>query len=187
MAYLERRPAGWRAQVRRKGLASISRTFDLRSDAEAWVQEVERELRRGNLSIIQAQSTQLTFNEVAERYATDTLPALRSAKTSSSFLRRAQGRFGPSFVAAIRGMDIATWRDDLLRSGMGPRSVTYCLSVLSATFTYAARELSVHLPSGNPVQLVRKPKLPPGRDRRPRQGELEALLDAASDGNSPLD
>lgn len=184
MAYLEKRPAGWRAQVRRKGLASISRTFDLRSDAEAWAHEVERELRRGNLSIIQAQSKPATFNDVAELYAANALPALRSAKTSLSFLRRAQERFGRNFITAIRSLDIATWRDDLQHAGMGPRSVAYCLSVLSATFTYAARELSIHLPSGNPVQLVRKPKLPPGRDRRLRVGELDALLNAAAKGKS---
>lgn len=184
MAYFEHRKAGWRAQIRRKGLPSISRTFDRRSEAVAWAHEIELELRRGNLSIIQTESTRPTFNEIAERYITDALPALRSAKTSLSFLRRAQEHFGLSLVTAIRGVDIATWRDDLLRSGMGPRSVTYCLSVLSATFTYAARELSIHLPSGNPVQLVRKPKLPPGRDRRLRQGELEALLHAASDSKS---
>ncbi|MGC9162966.1 MAG: site-specific integrase, partial [Thiomonas sp.] len=50
MAYFERRGNGWRAQVRRKGMPTISRTFDLKADAEAWAREIEREVQRGNLA-----------------------------------------------------------------------------------------------------------------------------------------
>ncbi|OYV30938.1 MAG: site-specific recombinase, partial [Thiomonas sp. 20-64-9] len=52
MAYITHRPAGWCAQVRRKGAPSISRTFDLKADAEAWAREIERELQRGNVSVL---------------------------------------------------------------------------------------------------------------------------------------
>ena len=149
MAYIERRPHGWRAQVRRKGSSSISRTFDLRNEAEAWAQEIERELRRGNHSIIQSGGHQATFDDVAELYANNALPALKSRKTSLSFLTRARERFGKRYITSIRGIDVAKWRDELLRSGLSPRSVGYCLAVLSTTFNYAARELSIQLPAGN--------------------------------------
>ncbi|WP_458789127.1 site-specific integrase [Dyella jiangningensis] len=62
---------------------------------------------------------------------------------------------------------------------MSPRSVAYCLSVLSTVLTFAQQELSVALPGGNPVSAVRKPSPPKGRDRRLLPGELVALLQAA--------
>jgi hypothetical protein len=33
-------------------MPTISRTFDLKTDAEAWAREVERELQRGNASVL---------------------------------------------------------------------------------------------------------------------------------------
>jgi len=179
MAYIERRPGGWRAQVRRKGSPSISRTFDLRADAEAWAQEIERELRRGNNSIVQAFGRQITFEEVAKHYATHALPSLKSEKTARSFLQQSQQKFGKTLVTAIRPTEVSKWRDEMAKAGASARSIVYALSMLSAALNYAARELSIPLPAGNPVQLVRKPALPNGRDRRLREGELDALLSAA--------
>lgn len=179
MATFEKRPGGWRAQVRRKGAKSISRTFDLRKDAEAWAAEIEREIRRGNLAVVDMAASKLTFDECADKYAAGPLTSLRSRKTSELYLQKARGRFGPSFITAIRNAEVAKWRDALLQEGTSPRSVAYCLSVLSTVLTFAQQELSVTLPGGNPVSAVRKPSLPKGRDRRLQPGELVALLQAA--------
>jgi integrase len=54
------------------------------------------------------------------------------------------------------------------------------LNTLSAIFTYAERDLSIELPSGNPVRKIAKPEKPSSRDRRLRAGEFDALLAAAN-------
>lgn len=179
MASIERRPGGWRAQVRRKGSPSISRTFDLRVDAEAWAREIERELRRGNNAIVQMFDRKITFEEVAKHYATHALHSLKSEKTARSFLQKSRQRFGDTLVTAIRPTDVSKWRDEMAETGASARSIIYALSMLSAALNYAARDLSIPLPAGNPVQLVRKPALPKGRNRRLREGELGALISAA--------
>jgi integrase len=175
MAYITQRPGGWCAQVRRKGAPSISRTFDLKADAEAWAREVERELQRGNLSVLRQDALRLTVAEVIDRYARDRLPTLKSAPSLRVHLARAKARFGPLFLANVRGADVSAWAHDLARSGLGPQSVLHCLNALSAVFAFAERDLSIDLPAGNPVHKVRKPSMPKARDRRLRPGEFEAL------------
>jgi integrase len=48
MAYIEKLKSGrWRAQVRRKLLPAVNKTFDRKIDAEAWAAEVEISIRHG--------------------------------------------------------------------------------------------------------------------------------------------
>jgi len=49
MAYIERLSSGrWRAQIRRKLLPSMSKTFDRKADAQAWAADIESDIRHGN-------------------------------------------------------------------------------------------------------------------------------------------
>ncbi|MDE2175489.1 MAG: tyrosine-type recombinase/integrase [Betaproteobacteria bacterium] len=185
MAYFEQRKAGWMAQIRRKGMPTLSRTFDLKSDAEAWAREVERELQRGNASVLNDQAGKTTIAQVAERYATTVLQQKRDHSAASN-LRAAVERFGPMFLSSVRSIDAAEWRDELLSSGLSAQSVVHRLAALSSLFTYAERELSIHLPAGNPVRAIRKPVRPKGRDRRLRPGELDYLLRGAEEARSQV-
>ena len=52
MAYLEKLKSGkWRAQIRRKSLPAISKTFERKIDAVAWSQDVESKLRAGRYRV----------------------------------------------------------------------------------------------------------------------------------------
>jgi len=178
MAFFEQRKNGWRAQIRRRGMPSISRTFDLKSDAEAWAREVERELQRGNAAVLRDDAGRTTFAQVADRYAQDVLPGLRG-KSAAGYVRAARERFGPLFLSAIRGVDVADWAAELSRSGLAAQTVIHHINAVSAIFTYAIRRLSIILPAGNPARNIPKPSQPKGRDRRLRHGELDYLLRAA--------
>lgn len=68
MAYFEQRSNDWSVQVRRTGAPSISRTFDLKADAEAWAREVEREHQRGNVMAMRNDAGKVTLGEVAGIY-----------------------------------------------------------------------------------------------------------------------
>ncbi|OZB72184.1 MULTISPECIES: site-specific integrase [unclassified Thiomonas] len=175
MAYITHRPAGWCAQVRRKGAPSISRTFDLKADAEAWAREIERELQRGNVSVLRQEAQRMTVAEAIDLYSAQRLPDLKSAPSVRVHLTRAKARFGSLFLANVRSADIAAWSHDLARLGLGPQSVLHNLNALGAVFTFAEKDLSIDLPAGNPVHKIRKPRMPKARDRRLRPGEFDAL------------
>lgn len=66
--------------------------------------------------------------------------------------------------------------------GVGPNTIRLDLALISHLFSTAIKEWGM---TGliNPVQQIRKPKLPKGRDRRIRHGELERIIKASE---SPL-
>ena len=184
MAYFEQRKAGWMAQIRRRGMPTISRTFDLKADAEAWAREVERELQRGNAAVLRDDAGKTTLAQVAARYVAGPVQALASRADLTRYMRAASGRFGPMFLSAIRAVDVAAWRDELLASGLSPQSVIHHLNALSGLFSFVEKEMSIALPAGNPVRGIRKPSPPKARARRLLAGELDALLAAADSGRS---
>ena len=173
MAHIEQRKNGWRAQVRRRGAPSISRTFDLKADAEDWAREVEREHQRGNVAALRQDAQRVTVSEVLDGYEA-VAPGGRAL-----YLSRIRERFGAFYLANVRGVDVAAWRDELAASGLAAQSVIHHLNALAALFSYVEKDLSIDLPAGNPARKVRKPKQPRARDRRLRPGELDALLHAA--------
>ena len=180
MAHIEKRKSGWRAQVRRRGAPSVSRTFDLRGDAEAWAREIEREFQRGNIGVLRQEAQRTTFEDALDRYLVGAVASMRSAKARTGYLERARRAFSTRFLASVRGVDVAAWRDSLTAEGLAPQTVLHHLGALSAFFGYVERELSIELPAGNPVRKIRKPPQPKARDRRLRPGELEALMRAAA-------
>ena len=175
MAYIEKRKNGYRAQVRRRGLPSISRTFDLLADAESWARDVERAAQRGHIAALEQEAQRTTVAEVLDRYEATRLPQLRGQAGAASRLRRIREQFGGYYLANVRGVDIAAWRDDLSRDGLSAGTVLRHLGVLSAVFSFAEKDLGLSLPAGNPCRSVRKPPAPRSRDRRLRPGEFEAL------------
>jgi integrase len=185
MAYLEQRKAGWMAQIRRRGMPTLSRTFDLKADAEAWAREVERELQRGNAAVLRDDAGKTTIAQVAELYTRHVLPAKKDHSAGSN-LRAAVERFGPLFLSAVRAVDVAAWRDELSAAGYAAQSVIHRLAALSNLFTHAEREMSITLPAGNPVRAIRKPAKPKGRDRRLQVGELDALMRGAAAARSQV-
>ena len=150
MAYIEKRKNGYRAQVRRRGMPSISRTFDLKADAEAWAREVEREAQRGSIGAFRQEAQKTTIQQVAEIYEVERLPRLRG-KSSAAYLHAAKQRFGPYFLAAVRSVDVAQWLNDLSATGLSPQSVAHHRTALASLFTFARKRLSIDLPGGNPA------------------------------------
>ena len=176
MAAISQIPSGkWQAKIRRKGAPTISRTFDLKADAEGWAREIEREHQRGNITALRQDAQRVTVGEVMDQFLAGPVQQMRSGKSVISRLKVARQKFGPLFLSNVRGVDVAAWRDELLREGLSAQSVVHFLHALSGVFRYAEQELSIDLPSGNPVRKIAKPKLPPARDRRLRPGEYESL------------
>lgn len=180
VAYIERRKSGYRVQVRRRGLPSISRTFDLLVDAQTWAREVERELQRGNSAVLRQAAQKTSVASAIDAYLRGPkFAALRSQKGVALYLKAARDALGALYLSNLRALDVAAWRDKLLAGGLGPASARLHLAALSSALSYAERELGIDLPAGNPVRRISKPSPAPGRDRRLKPGEEEALFAAA--------
>ena len=184
MAYFEQRKAGWLAQIRRKGSPTLSRTFDLKTDAEAWAREVERELQRGNVRALDTSAQRTMVSEVAARYRASAMPRMKKkvdVANAESRLRVVEARFGKLFLAAIRPLDVAAWRDELsAKYKYAPQTVIHHMNMLSGLYRFAQNELGMDLPLGNPVRGVPKPAQPRGRTRRLRGDEYAYLLKSAA-------
>ena len=177
--FVQRSNGVWQARIRRKGAPTLSRTFHLKVDAEVWAREIEREHQRGNVAALRQEAQRTTVADALDLYLQGPVKDMRSSKARSGYLERARTQFGRQFLASMRGVDIAAWRDRLMSDGLAPQTVLHHLTALSGFFSYVERELSIELPAGNPVSKVRKPRQPKPRDRRLRPGELEALIGAA--------
>ena len=184
MAYFEQRKAGWMAQIRRRGMQTVSRTFDLKADAENWAREVERDLQRGNVAALRNDAGRVTVAEALDAYIAGPVQSMKSAKDAVQRLSRVRGRFGALYLGNVRGVAISAWRDELLADGLAPQTVVHHINALSALFGFAEKDLGIALPAGNPCRSVRKPVLDNSRDRRLRAGELDALLRAAAQSRS---
>lgn len=165
MARIEKRgELQWRVQIRRKGFPPQSRTFSYKEDAEKWGREVERELETiGFVDRRMAEGT--TFAEVLTRYSEDVTPAKKSAPTEQSLIRGFLR--DPELVqvkmSALDSATVAAWRDRRLKV-VKPGTVNRELNVISAIINHARREWRIHMM--NPVELVKRPASPQGRDRR---------------------
>ncbi len=175
MATVQKRgPYQWRVQIRKKGHPPQTRTFDVRSEADAWARQVEGEMDRG-LFVSRKEAENTTLSEALDRYEREISSKKRSSDQDGIYVRHwKKTGLAARNLASIQGKDLAAWRDERLLA-VKPATVDRELRIISHLFTIAVKEWGM---AGlvNPVAQIRKPKLPPGRDRRLLPGELEKIL-----------
>ena len=186
MATFRQRKSGWwQAIIRRKGQGVQSKTFELKVDAKEWARGIEHQMDRGAF-VSKAESESTTLSECLDRYLVEVVPTKKSADKEVSKVRIVKNHSIASlFMAAIRGADAARYRDDRLKV-VAPATVHRELAVLSHVFTIARKEWGMEGLS-NPVESVRKPRLPQGRNRRVetvevaenRKSEIELIFEAS--------
>jgi integrase len=180
MAYFQKRSGAWRAIVKKKGFERITRTFDTKTEAVAWAKIAEAEMVRG-IFISRKEAENTTLASALERYLQEVSVLKKSHRTEKLYAGTWKKVFGPRSIASITSTDIAKYRDNRLNE-VSENMVRLELALLSHLFTIAIKEWGM---AGlvNPVMLIRKPKLPKGRDRRLKPGELEKILEVSE---SPL-
>ena len=177
MATFQKRSGSWRATVTKKGLPRQTRTFDTKADAETWASTVESEMARG-LFVSTREAENTTLGEALDRYEREVIPAKKGAKQESMRIRIwKRSPLANRSLASIQGKDIAAYRDTRLKE-VAPNTVRHELAVLSHLFTISVKEWGL---TGlvNPVQQIRAPKMPPGRDRRLLPEELDRICQAS--------
>ena len=176
---------GWQAKIRKKGYPTQNKTFRTKAEAQEWATVIEAEMVRGAWrDRSEAEST--TLSDALSRYAGEIVPQKKGAAQEMGFLRQWQARpIGSMFLATIAGKHVAGVIRDMQAEGKSANTIRLHLALLSHLFNVARTEWGMESIS-NPVEVVRKPKLPQGRDRRLMDGEEEQLLAACRITNPEL-
>ena len=176
--YTSKSRPSWQAKVRRLGYPPQSKTFDSKAKAEAWVRQVEGEMDCGAF-IPRAEAESTTLMQLLGRYLEEVTPGKRGATGERSHLRMIrQDPVGRCFVGTITGKDLAAYKARRLKA-VSASTLNRELNILSHVFTIAAQEWHIHLPWGNPVRLVSRPRVQDKRERRLVGDEQVRLLAAA--------
>ena len=174
MATISKHRGKWKCQVRKQGYPTRSKSFLSMTDAEKWGRSVEAEMDRG-VHVPDKEADGTTLADLLGRYLLEISPAKRSGNSDKSRVAAVTKRLGAYKLTALTPKLLAEYRDEKLRT-LNPQTVIHHLALINRTLTLATREWGFVLPGG--VPKVVKPKLPPGRDRRVQQGELEAIIAA---------
>jgi len=177
MASFRQRNNRWQARVQRIGFPDQVKTFTLRQDAEKWARGVETEIDRGHFTNVTL-AHQTTLRDLIERYLAEVLHKKKSFDVESIRLKAMMRmQISKWSIANLSPTKIAAFRDERLAQ-VSAGTVIRELAYLSSIINIARREWGIHVP--NPVQLVRKPSSPEGRNRILASDEKLALLAALS-------
>lgn len=169
MASFRKLKTGWRAEVCVGGVRdSIVR--DKKSEAVAWADQRERELRSGVASF---NFGDRRVSDLLERYQNEVAVHKKGSRweiTRISFMLRSS--LADVLLENLSPGDVANWRDWRLRSVKGS-TVNREMNILSHAFQVAVKEWGWLKES--PSKDVRRPKESPPRERRITATEISLV------------
>lgn len=185
MATFRKRGNGWQVRVRRSGYPDEVKTLSTKFDAEQWARTVESDMDRGSF-VCRNIAEQTSFGDVIRRYMKEITPEKRGCIDETirltATLRMKVCKYS---MANLTPEVLADYRDERLKSCQ-PSTVVRDLAALSSIINHARREWS--FPIQNPIEMIRKPAMPPGRDRvLSRSDEIALLIELMPTGRrNPL-
>ena len=177
---------GWQVAIRKKGFPPQYKTFRTRKEGEAWSSVTESEMVRG-VWRDRSEAEGTTLKETLNRYAEEIIPTKKGdGRREMGFLRQWQARpIACRFMASIDGQDVSVSIKEMESEDKSPNTIRLHLALLSHLFEVARKEWRMSSLI-NPVELVRKPKLPKGRERRLVDNEESRLVAACQSVNPEL-
>lgn len=175
MASVRNRNGVWQARVTRKGQVPISKSFSTKQEADRWARHIESEIDKGSyINLDLAERT--LFKDVIKRYIQDVTLTTRSMKEDRYRLNAmARHWIGKLAMTSLTAIKVAQYRDErlqLVSAGTVIRELAYISSIVN----HSRREWGINM--NNPVESVKKPPSPMGRNRLLYSDELERLLQA---------
>lgn len=162
MATFRKQGRGWQARIRRQGYPDEVKSFPSKADAERWARAIEGEMDRGEF-VSRTEAEQTTFGEVIQRYLETITPKKRGHVEETIRLKATlRHRIANMSMANLTPQVVANYRDDRL-CACKANTVIRDLAVMSSIINHARREWGIVIQ--NPVEMIRKPTMPPGRDR----------------------
>ena len=169
----------WQVKIRLRGHAPLSRTFDRKTDARAWADEMESAIRRGGMISTEADAT--TLGEALERYGREVTPQKKGAtRELERVLAWMKHPLAHKYLARLRGADFAAYRDERRAAGKAENTIRLELALVSHLFKIAASDWGMES-LRNPIRNVHMPKGSTPRDRRLLPGEESKLMPALAE------
>jgi len=154
----------WEAQIRRKGSPAVSKTFEIRVDAEDWARDLERDMRRG-VFIDRRESETTTLKKAFEKYEKEVTVRKKSKVRETSRIKKLlRHKLAGYSLAGIKAKDVAEYRDSERKRGLAENTIRLDIALLSSVFEYCRKEWGIEV--DNPC---RKIKLPSGSNKRERR------------------
>jgi len=174
----------WRAQVRRKGHAPITKTHRTKTAAIAWAKDIEAKLERGELA-----GPAVAICDLIKTYRKlrDTARPIRDDSTEHYTLKTLERLLGDIEAAKLSTEDLVTFAKVRKDEGAGPYTVNCDISKLSTVLRYAASSKNLLLPDsiGIARPLLSHLGLIGGggkRERRPTEDELNRIVAHLTNG-----
>ena len=175
MGSIRTRQGRYQARVRRKGYATVTKTFTSREVAKRWIKSTEIAIERGEF----IRRTNMAVGEMLEKYANEYLPKLKGAAISTQYRVRALKRhFGDIALADLSTSHLAKYRDKRLKT-VKLITVKCEMDVLRWVINVAITEWDVPLQE-NPCSKMKWKNVDVPRDRVMSDDEEIRLLEHAS-------
>jgi len=178
MATIRRRGHKWQVQVRHRGQRAISRSFNLRRDAEVWARQMEVQADRNDLPPDPTALQRFTLADLVARYR-DTISAKKRGYDRELYILTPflTHPLCSRRLSELRSDDFAAYRDERLKE-VKPATVKRQAAILRHLFEIARDEWGLPIRE-NPVGKLKFAGADQRRERRLRPGELDKLLQAA--------
>jgi len=178
MGCVRKRGKSWNAQVRLAGWRSFTKTFPSKSDANSWVNELERKLRSAHTPETKP-SRKILIKELIKRYVSDISPTHKGVIPETYRLNAISRTWvGDLDVRYLTNTHFNEYRDWRLRK-VSNGTVRSELAMLKRVIETAKRRWDCSIPY-NPLTEIEFPPSSRPRNRRLRGDEKERLLVAAS-------
>ncbi|PBB82921.1 hypothetical protein CK218_02205 [Mesorhizobium sp. WSM3879] len=176
MATIRKHRDKYQVQVRRKGVAPLTKTFILLADAK-WARHQERLADRAELGPDRKALERITLAKLVQRYLEEIVPAKKGAEIERIVLEAfVRHRICKKRLSELTTADFATYRDERLKT-ITTTSLKRQIAPLSNMFEIARLDWNLPLRS-NPLTDLSLKVTDNKRDRRLREGEFEELLQA---------
>ncbi|WP_322105883.1 site-specific integrase [Paraburkholderia sp. J41] len=171
----------WRAQVRRSGGKSISKTFATKRAAEMWAREIESEIDRGG----GVEPATVTVGEMIRKYREARKESGRPILEKSNedyMLDRLDGEFKSDFAAKLTTERIVGFAQKRRKAGAGGATVDMDISKLGTVIRHMASLLGITVPdavtAARPsLRHLRLIATAARRERRPSPEEIEKIFE----------
>ena len=168
MASFRKRNNLWQAQVRSKYIASISKSFHIKSEAQKWAKEQEILMQSGGWS--KTEKSHYSLEDLLTKYKKEITPTKRGHVVENRKLKRLlkEKNLMKIPLERLHPPILAAFRDRRLKDGV--RACQYDLVLIRHAWNIACIEWGWDL-GDNPVEKIRLPKNNPSRERRLKPGE----------------
>lgn len=171
----------WRVLIRRKGQC-VSRTFPLKSDAEAWAREAERNISLGKAAGTIADS-KMRFGALVELHIKDLNEVRKPIGRAKAFtLEKLKQDLGGVTLVGLNRERLIAYGKARAKQGAGPATVSVDIGYIHTVLVHASAIHGIEVPLQD-VMLARTALLRLGligkaeeRDRRPTQDELDRII-----------